>query len=109
VDYLINKLQPLPFSLDEQAIIVSLNPLTAPKPETIFAEISYAHPLSNSAAINAQKNLPLIQGKSGIWYCGAWTGYGFHEDGLRSGELVAADLIASLHSPLTRPPLQSTN
>jgi len=109
VDYLINKLQPLPFSLDEQAIIVSLNPLTAPKPETIFAEISYAHPLFNSAAINAQKSLPLIQGKSGIWYCGAWTGYGFHEDGLRSGELVAADLIASLHSPLTRPPLQSTN
>ena len=109
VDYLINKLQPLPFNLDEHAIIVSLNPLVEPKPETIFSEISYAHPLFNDAAIKAQKNLPLIQGKSGIWYCGAWTGYGFHEDGLRSGELVAADLIASIHSPLARPPFQSAN
>ena len=109
VDYLINKLQPLPFSLDEHAIIVSLNPLVEPKPETIFSEISYAHPLFNDAAIKAQKNLPLIQGKSGIWYCGAWTGYGFHEDGLRSGELVAADLIASIHSPLASPPFQSAN
>jgi predicted NAD/FAD-binding protein len=109
VDYLINKLQPLPFNLDEHAIIVSLNPLVEPKPETIFSEISYAHPLFNDAAIKAQKNLPLIQGKSGIWYCGAWTGYGFHEDGLRSGELVAADLIASIHSPLASPPFQSAN
>ena len=109
VDYLINKLQPLPFNLDELAIIVSLNPLVEPKPETIFSEISYAHPLFNDAAIKAQKNLPLIQGKSGIWYCGAWTGYGFHEDGLRSGELVAADLIASIHSPLASPPFQSAN
>ena len=109
VDYLINKLQPLPFGLDEQAIVVSLNPLTEPKPETIFAKISYAHPLFDSKAIAAQKNVSLIQGKNGIWYCGAWTGYGFHEDGLRSGELVAADLVASLHSPLARPPIQSTS
>lgn len=109
VDYLINKLQPLPFALDEQAIIVSLNPLTEPKPEKIFAKISYAHPLFDSKAIAAQKNVSLIQGKAGIWYCGAWTGYGFHEDGLRSGELVAADLIASIHSPLARPPMQSTS
>jgi predicted NAD/FAD-binding protein len=109
VDYLINKLQPLPFNLDEHAIIVSLNPLVEPKPETIFSEISYAHPLFNDAAIKAQKNLPLIQGKSGIWYCGAWTGYGFHEDGLRSGELVAVDLIASIYSPLASPPFQSAN
>jgi len=109
VDYLINKLQPLPFNLDEHAIIVSLNPLVEPKPETFFSEISYAHPLFNDAAIKAQKNLPLIQGKSGIWYCGAWTGYGFHEDGLRSGELVAVDLIASIYSPLASPPFQSAN
>ena len=109
VDYLINKLQPLPFNLDEHAIIVSLNPLVEPKPETIFSEISYAHPLFNDAAIKAQKNLPLIQGKLGIWYCGAWTGYGFHEDGLRSGELVAVDLIASIYSPLASPPFQSAN
>jgi uncharacterized protein len=43
----------------------------------------------DQAAILAQQNLSLIQGLNNTWYCGAWTGYGFHEDGLRSGELVA--------------------
>jgi uncharacterized protein len=47
-------------------------------------------------AVQAQKQLPLIQGNSSIWYCGAWTGFGFHEDGLRSGELVAKDLMESI-------------
>lgn len=108
VDYLINKLQPLPSALADQPIIVSLNPLVEPKSELIFQEIAYSHPIFDANAVEAQKNLSLIQGKAGIWYCGAWTGYGFHEDGLRSGELVAVDLIASLHSPLKRPPLQPT-
>lgn len=109
VDYLINKLQPLPAALHQEPIIVSLNPLIEPKPEFVFQEISYSHPIFDAKAISAQKNLSLIQGKAGIWFCGAWTGYGFHEDGLRSGELVATDLIASLHAPLKRPPLQSAN
>jgi predicted NAD/FAD-binding protein len=51
------------------------------------------------SAIQAQKELPLIQGASSIWYCGAWTGFGFHEDGLRSGELVAEALIERIRSP----------
>ena len=37
------------------------------------------------AAIAAQARLPSLQGQGGIWFCGAWTGYGFHEDGLVSG------------------------
>jgi predicted NAD/FAD-binding protein len=109
VDYLINKLQPLPAALQHEPIIVSLNPLVEPKPDLVFKEIAYSHPIFDAKAISAQKNLSLIQGKGGIWFCGAWTGYGFHEDGLRSGELVAADLAASLHAPLKRPPLQSAN
>ena len=109
VDYLINKLQPLPAALGQEPIIVSLNPLHEPKPDLVFQEITYSHPIFDAKAISAQKNLSLIQGKGGIWFCGAWTGYGFHEDGLRSGELVAADLVASLHAPQKRPPLQSTN
>lgn len=109
VDYLINKLQPLPAALHQESIIVSLNPLIEPKSDLVFQEITYSHPVFDSKAIAAQKNLSLIQGKGGIWFCGAWTGYGFHEDGLRSGELVAADLVASLHAPLKRPPLQSAN
>jgi len=50
--------------------------------------------------------LPLIQGQSSIWYCGAWTGFGFHEDGLRSGELVAADLLESIRGRIKTNPLQ---
>jgi len=109
VDYLINKLQPLPAALHQEPIIVSLNPLIEPKADLVFKEITYSHPIFDAKAISAQKNLSLIQGKAGIWFCGAWSGYGFHEDGLRSGELVAADLVASLHAPLKRPPLQSAN
>ena len=52
------------------------------------------------SAIQAQKELPLIQGVASIWYCGAWTGFGFHEDGLRSGELVAEALIESIRQPI---------
>ena len=58
------------------------------------------------SAIRAQKELPLIQGLSSIWYCGAWTGFGFHEDGLRSGELVAEALIEGINSPQNIHPKQ---
>jgi hypothetical protein len=108
VNYLINVLQPLPTEIKNQAVVVSLNPQYDPDPSKVFARIDYAHPLFDSAAIRAQKRLPLLQGHSQIWYCGAWTAYGFHEDGLRSGELVAADLIASIHSPRNSPPIQSS-
>ena len=69
-------------------------------------EIHYAHPVFDMSAIQAQKELPLIQGNSSIWYCGAWTGFGFHEDGLRSGELVAEALLESLRSPIKNSPKQ---
>ena len=99
VNYLINRLQPLPDVLKTIPIIVSLNPSTEPDPQLVHAEIEYSHPVFDMAAIQAQKQLPLIQGNNGIWYCGAWTGFGFHEDGLRSGELVAEDLLENIHSP----------
>ena len=98
VNYLINRLQPLPDALADTQIIVSLNPLNEPDPRLVHAEIHYAHPVFDMRAIQAQKELPLIQGNNSIWYCGAWTGFGFHEDGLRSGELVAKDLLESLHT-----------
>ncbi len=92
-------MQPLPEALAKTPIIVSLNPLTEPDHKLVHAEIHYAHPVFDMCAIQAQKELPLIQGNHSIWYCGAWTGFGFHEDGLRSGELVAKDLLESIHSP----------
>ena len=108
VNYLINRLQPLPKELQGTQIIVSLNPSAEPNPKLVQQEIQYSHPVFDMKAIQAQKELPLIQGTSSIWYCGAWTGFGFHEDGLRSGELVAEALIESLHSPLNTMPKQDT-
>jgi len=87
VHYLINHLQPLPF---KQPVIVSLNPLTEPRAERVLRELHYSHPVFDSAAIAAQARVPALQGTLNTWFCGAWTGYGFHEDGLRSGLEVAA-------------------
>jgi len=100
VNYLINRLQPLPNELQNTQIIVSLNPAEEPDPKLVHQEIHYSHPVFDMSAIQAQKELPLIQGGSSIWYCGAWTGFGFHEDGLRSGELVAEALIESIRQPI---------
>jgi predicted NAD/FAD-binding protein len=91
--YLINKLQPLPF---EQPVVVTLNPLREIAPEHVLGDYDYAHPVFDLGAIAAQKELARIQGAHQTWYCGAWTGYGFHEDGLKSGLGVAERLLAQL-------------
>ncbi|BDX22391.1 amine oxidase [Polynucleobacter sp. TUM22923] len=108
VNYLINRLQPLPDQLKNTQIIVSLNPLTNPDPKLVHKEIHYSHPVFDMQAVQAQKELPLIQGNASIWYCGAWTGFGFHEDGLRSGELVAKDLMESIRHPVRSNLIQDT-
>ena len=100
VHYLINQLQPLPDDLSKAPVVVSLNPHQLPKTELTHSVIHYSHPLFDAGAIAAQHRLPMIQGVANIWYCGAWTGYGFHEDGLRSGELVAEDIIERLTAPV---------
>ena len=87
--YLLNKLQPLPF---EQPIVESLNPVRPIARHKILAEFDYSHPVFDMAAIAAQQRVPELQGQQHTWYCGAWTGYGFHEDGLKSG-LAAADAL----------------
>ncbi|WP_019917409.1 NAD(P)/FAD-dependent oxidoreductase [Methyloversatilis discipulorum] len=89
VSYLMNRLQPLPF---EQPVVVSLNPFIEPDPARVIARIDYAHPLFDGPAIDAQARLPEIQGRDRLWFCGAWTGYGFHEDGLASAVRVARHL-----------------
>jgi predicted NAD/FAD-binding protein len=87
VTYLLNKLQPLPFSTP---LFVSLNPTVEPRAETVMAEFDYTHPVFDARAIEAQRRLPNVQGLRNVWFAGAWTGYGFHEDGLKSGLAVAA-------------------
>jgi predicted NAD/FAD-binding protein len=87
--YLINKLQPLPF---QQAVVVSLNPLQEINPSHVHGVFDYAHPVFDLAAIEAQAQVPALQGQQHTYFCGAWTGYGFHEDGLKSGLDVATRL-----------------
>jgi predicted NAD/FAD-binding protein len=91
VSYWMNRLQGLDPTRD---LFVTLNPHLEPDPEKVFAEFDYAHPLYDAAAFAAQGRLDALQGRGGVWYAGAWTGYGFHEDGLRSGLRVAAALGA---------------
>ena len=89
--YLINRLQPLPW---QQPVVVSLNPHREPAPASVHGEYHYAHPVFDLGAIAAQARLPQIQGHSHVWFAGAWTRYGFHEDGLSSGIAVADALQA---------------
>jgi predicted NAD/FAD-binding protein len=90
--YLLNLLQPLPFT---QSVVVSLNPLREIARNHIMAEFDYAHPVFDLAAIRAQGDVAALQGQNNTYFCGAWTGYGFHEDGLKSGLKVAGQLLQS--------------
>ena len=89
VSYLINRLQPLPF---KTPVVLTLNPVTEPEPAQLIAEFDYAHPIFDGPAIAAQQRLASVQGHNGIWLAGAWGGYGFHEDGLKSALRVANGL-----------------
>ena len=89
VTYWMNRLQDLP---EDRPLFVTLNPDREIRPETIFASFDYDHPVYDAAAISAQSRLDAIQGEGGIYFAGAWTGYGFHEDGLRSGLKAARHL-----------------
>lgn len=89
--YLINKLQPLPW---QQPVVVSLNPLR--EPAQVIGEFDYAHPVFDEGAVRAQARLPEIQGEGRVWFAGAWTRYGFHEDGLLSGLTAARAALMQL-------------
>lgn len=90
--YWMNRLQ----NLDPaRPLFVSLNPIREPAPETVFARVSYAHPVFDADAIDAQEMLPAIQGSRRLWYCGSYCGWGFHEDGLKAAIAVARSLGVS--------------
>ncbi len=91
--YLLNMLQPLPFT---QSVVVSLNPLKDIARKHIMAEFDYAHPVFDLAAIRAQGEVATLQGQQNTYFCGAWTGYGFHEDGLKSGLKVAEHILGAV-------------
>ncbi|KAF7873917.1 hypothetical protein EAF04_002589 [Stromatinia cepivora] len=92
--YNMNILQHIPTSKFGD-VLVTLNPLFPPKPELTHSTYTYRHPLYNARAITSQSQLPEIQNTRGISYCGAWTKYGFHEDGFSSGIKVAMDHLGA--------------
>lgn len=89
VTYWMNRLQGIDI---KTPVFVSLNPLSEPDPSSIYAEFNYAHPIFNAESFDAQEKMDNIQGDGGVWYAGAWLGYGFHEDGLTAGLRIASAL-----------------
>jgi predicted NAD/FAD-binding protein len=89
VSYLLNHLQNLPTKVP---IIVTLNPHKRIADEKIIRTIEYDHPVFDVETIKAQGRISEIQGREGIYHTGAWLGYGFHEDGLKSALRVARAL-----------------
>jgi len=93
VTYWMNRLQGIDPAMP---LFVSLNPSIEPRDDLVFGEWSFAHPQFDSLALSAQARLDDIQGTRRTWFAGAWTGHGFHEDGLRSGLDAATALGASV-------------
>jgi len=87
--YHMNRLQPLETSQDW---FVSLDPEGQVDPGKVAARLLYEHPAYDAAAIAAQDRWAEISGRDRSHFCGAYWGYGFHEDGLRSGHRVAESL-----------------
>jgi uncharacterized protein len=90
--YWMNNLQ----NLKGAPLFVTLNPSRMPAADKIYNQHVFEHPVFDQGAIEAQEQLADIQGKNNMWFCGAWTRYGFHEDGLTSGVVVAEALGAHI-------------
>ncbi|SIS41513.1 NAD(P)/FAD-dependent oxidoreductase [Neptunomonas antarctica] len=103
VSYWMNSLQHL---TTDQTMIVTLNPFKEPAEGTVHASFLYDHPVFDLHTTQAQKRLWDIQGQNNTWFCGAWCGYGFHEDGLQSG-LAVAEALGGMKRPWNVPDMYS--
>lgn len=91
--YWMNRLQ----SIDQKyPLYETLNPHIDPDPALVHGTYHYAHPIFDEPAVSAQSRLVDIQGTDDIFYAGAWTGFGFHEDGLKSAVAIAKTLGATI-------------
>jgi predicted NAD/FAD-binding protein len=90
-----NKLQPLNTDTN---LFVSLNPLKEPSEGNIIRSFFYDHPTFGKDSLEAQARLWSLQGNQNTWFCGAYFGYGFHEDGLQAG-LAVAEQLGGLSRP----------
>jgi hypothetical protein len=93
VTYWMNRLQRI---VTPRPVFVSLNPGARVRQSCVLAARDYAHPIFDRAALAAQRELPDLQGIGGVYFAGAWAGFGFHEDGFVSGQRAAAALLSDL-------------
>lgn len=96
VSYWMNRLQG--FLPAERDLFVTLNPIHTPRAGTILRSFLYDHPVFDLGALRAQKDLWRLQGRWGTWFCGAYFGAGFHEDGLQAG-LAVAEALGGVRRP----------
>lgn len=89
VTYNMNLLQGL---ASPEPFCVTLNHGAAVDPARVIARLTYHHPVYTRATVAAQQRWAEISGARRTFYCGAYWGYGFHEDGVRSGLAVARQL-----------------
>ena len=94
VTYWMNRLQNLP----GPDVFVTLNPPRPPDPALTWRRRVHDHPVFDRAAMAAQERLWELQGRRATWFCGAYFGAGFHEDGLQAG-LAAAEAIGGVRRP----------
>lgn len=97
VTYWMNRLQGIE---ESKPMFLTLNPIRQPGPEFVHRQLIYDHPMLDAAATAAQRHLWSLQGRRSSWFCGAYFGAGFHEDGLQSG-LAVAEQLGGLARPWT--------
>lgn len=99
ISYWMNKLQHLPV---QTPVVVTLNPYDDVNPDHVLGAYDYDHPIFDQACHVARSKLMAYQGTRNTWFCGAYMGDGFHEDGIQSG-LAIAEMISSVARPWHRP------
>ncbi len=99
VTYWMNRLQAIQ---TDRPLFVTLNPHREITPGAILRRMSYSHPRFDARAMQAQKQLWSLQGRRNTWFCGAYFGAGFHEDGLQAG-LAVAEAVGGVQRPWTVP------
>jgi len=103
VTYWMNRLQGIE---GPDNYFVTLNPYRRPRPDLVHWSDVYEHPVFNTNALRAQQLLPSLQGKRNTWFCGAYFGAGFHEDGLQSG-LAVAEALGQVERPWVKSGVRS--
>lgn len=99
VTYWMNRLQGI---VSDAPLFVTLNPSRAPRAGAVLHTEVYEHPIFDAAAMAAQRRLWSLQGGRNTWFCGAYFGAGFHEDGLQAG-LAVAEQLGGVRRPWTVP------